>query len=137
MSYPMHSSSKSANQTAEPNSPNSAALEYSANLFKTLANSHRLLILLLLRQKGKLNVRHIQDALNISQPLASQHIKTLKQNGLLTEQRQGKHVYYGLKTAAISNALLNFIQVQALELTSEAETVASLNELITFCCNNV
>jgi ArsR family transcriptional regulator len=60
-----------------------------------LADKTRLTILTLLKEK-ELCVCDIVEALEISQPNASQHLRKLKSAGLVTETRKGQWVYYSL-----------------------------------------
>lgn len=106
-------------------------LKQSAGLFQALSNSYRLQILMQLKQ-GEQDVHHLQQALNISQPLVSQHLKVLKTAGLLSESRQGRHIFYKLKSQKIQKVLLGLFQMQALELSPDLEMMSSLNELMSF-----
>lgn len=66
-----------------------------AQLLKTLANDKRLMILCLLAERehavGELNAE-----LDLSQPALSQHLAVLRQEGLVTTQRDGQSVLYAL-----------------------------------------
>lgn len=126
MKHPQKKPSPKPNQRSLPDA---GALEQSVTLFKSLANPHRLIILLLLN-KGEQDVGHIQKALNISQPLASQHLRALKRCNLLSERRDGKHVFYSLRSKGLNKALMSFIQLQAVEMATETETLSALNEFL-------
>lgn len=106
-------------------------LKQSAGLFQALSSPYRLKILLLLKSK-EMDVHHLQEALEISQPLVSQHLKVLKNCGLLLESKQGRHVFYKLRSSKINKVLMGLFQLQALELTADAELLNSLNEMMTF-----
>ncbi|MGE0200615.1 MAG: ArsR/SmtB family transcription factor [Candidatus Melainabacteria bacterium] len=110
--------------------PEAGLLDRSAGFFRSLANPTRLMILLLLKKRGELSVQNIHQSLNISQPLASQHLKTLKQQGLLEEHRHGKQVMYGLKAALAGNAFLGLLQAQSAELAANSEAINAMNELL-------
>ncbi len=58
----------------------------------------RLACCLLVAKKG-LCVCELVDALKVSQPNASRHLKLMKAAGLVEEQRDGRWVYYRLKDA--------------------------------------
>jgi ArsR family transcriptional regulator, arsenate/arsenite/antimonite-responsive transcriptional repressor len=68
--------------------------EMAENL-KMLSDKTRLTILTLLKER-ELCVCDIVDALEISQPNASQHLRKLKSAGLVNEMRRGQWVYYSL-----------------------------------------
>lgn len=68
-------------------------------LFKSLADESRLLVVLLLLDKGELCVCDLQSALQISQPKMSRHLAELRKQGLLQGDRRGKWVYYRLDNA--------------------------------------
>lgn len=49
----------------------------------------------------ELSVGEIADALSVTQPTVSHHLKILKSAGLVESVRQGKQVYYTLKQERI------------------------------------
>ncbi|MHA2253420.1 MAG: ArsR/SmtB family transcription factor [Candidatus Kariarchaeaceae archaeon] len=65
-------------------------------IFKAYADKNRLKIIWLLASKSKENVTvgEIADYLAVSQPAASQHIKILKNVGLLYPKKKGMYVFY-------------------------------------------
>lgn len=76
------------------------ALAESENLFGALGDRLRLrLACCLLTVKEGLCVCELVDALNVSQPNASRHLKLMKSAGLVEEDRDGRWVYYRLKDA--------------------------------------
>lgn len=70
-------------------------LEYLVEEFKALGDKTRLRILSLLRNR-ELCVCDLTEVLNISQPGVSQHIRKLRQSGLVKERRGGQWTYYSL-----------------------------------------
>jgi DNA-binding transcriptional ArsR family regulator/flavodoxin len=64
--------------------------------FKALGDLTRLQIIYLLSTdtSGKLGVSELAARLKISQPAVSQHLKTLKTEGLVESRRQGLYIYY-------------------------------------------
>lgn len=68
-------------------------------LFTTLAHPLRLRALLLLNQEGELCVCELTHALGVSQPMISRHLAQMRQNGLVSDRRQGLWVYYRLHDA--------------------------------------
>jgi len=67
-----------------------------ARVFKSLGDLTRLQIIYLLATDttGKLGVSDLAARLGISQPAVSQHLKTLKNEGLVESRREGFYIYY-------------------------------------------
>ncbi len=72
-----------------------------AVLFQQLSDSTRLKILWLLTH-AEICVYDIAETLEMSAPAVSHHLRSLRQLGLITFRRIGKHVFYSL--AATENA---------------------------------
>ncbi|RXZ83196.1 ArsR family transcriptional regulator [Paenibacillaceae bacterium] len=66
-----------------------------ADVLKLLGDRNRLTIIALLQVK-ELCVCEIVDILKTSQPNISQHIRKLRDGGLIKESRRGQWVYYSL-----------------------------------------
>ncbi len=64
------------------------------NLLRTVADSTRLRLLLLLDQE-EVSVAELQDILGMGQSRISTHLAQLKRAGLVDDRRSGKNVYYG------------------------------------------
>lgn len=62
--------------------------------FNALGETNRCLIFRALLKNGAVRVGDLARVVNISDPLASQHLKILLQAELVTKQRDGKNVYY-------------------------------------------
>ena len=67
-----------------------------ADAFKALSDLNRLRILYLLAtdKTGMLGVSDLAAQLGISQPAVSQHLKVLKQDGIVESERSGFHVFF-------------------------------------------
>lgn len=72
-----------------------ADLAAAAQLFKVLGSEPRLAILRHIADEA-CAVGHIAEVTSLSQPLVSQHLRTLRQAGLVTATRSGKEVLYEL-----------------------------------------
>lgn len=70
-------------------------LAEAAELFKVLGNASRLAILRLIGDASS-TVGSLVEATGMSQPLVSQHLRTLRQAGLVTATRTGKEIDYRL-----------------------------------------
>lgn len=74
-----------------------AAVKDYAALFKTLGDETRLEIVgLLAAAGGALCVCEIEPRFDLSQPTISHHLRLLREAGLVTSERRGTWVYYGL-----------------------------------------
>lgn len=65
----------------------------SADLFKILAHPARLAILVILRD-GEQCVCHVEAMLKLRQAYISQHLKVLKDAGIVSDRRDGWNMYY-------------------------------------------
>ncbi len=65
---------------------------------KSIGNEHRYRMLQAL-VKGPRTVSELVELIGLSQPAISQHLKTLKESELVTDERNGQEVYYSLNTA--------------------------------------
>lgn len=70
-------------------------LEAAAELLRALANVHRLAIVHELGF-GTRCVHELVDALGISQPLVSQHLRVLRSTHLVRTERRGREIAYSL-----------------------------------------
>jgi ArsR family transcriptional regulator, zinc-responsive transcriptional repressor len=72
-----------------------SAFAAAAALLRTLGNEHRLAIVLLIRDAPRC-VHELVDALSLSQPLVSQHLRVLRSSGLVQGERRGREIAYSL-----------------------------------------
>lgn len=70
-------------------------LDMHARVCKTLANPLRLALLNALRD-GERSVGDLARAVGSTQPLVSQHLAVLRNEGLLHNRRNGNEVYYSI-----------------------------------------
>ncbi len=73
-------------------------------MLKVLANEDRLLILCQLSQGAK-NVGELEKLLGIHQPTLSQQLTVLREEKLVTSERNGKYIYYSLASAEASKIM--------------------------------
>ena len=66
-------------------------------LMKVLANPDRLMILCQL-SRGEMRVGDIETLLGIVQPTLSQQLTVLREDGLVSTRREGKNIYYRVKS---------------------------------------
>lgn len=89
-------------------------LDRAAELFKVLGNESRLWLVRLLGNE-QLNVGALTELTGMSQPLVSQHLKTLRQAGLVRAIRQGKAVTYVLADEHVTHIVADaLVHVQEL-----------------------
>jgi ArsR family transcriptional regulator len=73
-----------------------------ADIFKALSDATRLKIIKLILAKGNnLCVGMIAHKLGISQPAVSQHLKVLKNTGVVEAHRMGFHMHYNVIDKAV------------------------------------
>jgi ArsR family transcriptional regulator len=78
-----------------------------ADTLKVLADVNRLRIMCLLFS-GEKCVCEIEEGLDISQPLASHHLKVLLESGLVHVRREGTWSFYALDRASIERLNASF-----------------------------
>ncbi|MDI3327861.1 MAG: metalloregulator ArsR/SmtB family transcription factor, partial [Alicyclobacillaceae bacterium] len=71
-----------------------------AEVYKALADKTRLHILALLRG-GEMCVCELVEVLQMTQPAVSQHLRRLKQAGLVKERKTAQWVFYRLDGAGV------------------------------------
>lgn len=67
-------------------------------LMKALSNPDRLLLLCQLTE-GEKRVGELESLLGITQPTLSQQLGVLRDEGLVTTRREGKHIHYQIASA--------------------------------------
>ena len=77
----------------------SNTIKHTAEILKALADETRLKIIKIMAVKGNnLCVGAITKHLKLSQPAVSQHLKVLKNAGIVEPNRQGFHIHYSIVT---------------------------------------
>lgn len=77
------------------------------NLGKGIGNGNRYQILEAL-MRGQRTVGQIVKSVGLKQPAVSQHLRTLKSYGLVTDKRHGQKVYYAINVPYTLGILKNF-----------------------------
>lgn len=72
--------------------------------FKALGNETRRRILHLLRQ-GDRTAGEIADAFTTTKPTISHHLATLREAGLIVDERRGQNISYSLNTSVVEEIL--------------------------------
>ncbi|MFC3772866.1 ArsR/SmtB family transcription factor [Paenibacillus sp. GCM10012303] len=105
------------------------SIEEMADVLKLLGDKNRLTIVALLNEQ-ELCVCEIVDLLQTSQPNISQHMRKLKDGGLVKETKRGQWVYYSLhvQDKPYIAEILNRIPSQKEKIQT---TICEQND----CCN--
>ncbi|HHT9106881.1 MAG TPA: ArsR/SmtB family transcription factor [Candidatus Wujingus californicus] len=74
-----------------------------SEIFKVLAVETRVKIVDLLKSKGPLGVKNIAELVGITPAAVSQHLKILKQSGLVRSERKGYWIPYSIDEEALEN----------------------------------
>lgn len=74
-----------------------------AEIFKVLSVDTRVKIVELLKVNGPLGVKDISGKLGITPPAVSQHLKILKQAGLVRSERNGYWIPYSINEEAMES----------------------------------
>lgn len=80
-------------------------LELAANRLRALAHPMRIAIIELLQEKEKLSVTEIYKKLKIEQAAASHHLNILKGKGILASKRDGKKIFYSLRSKSLHQVI--------------------------------
>lgn len=80
-------------------------LELAASKLRAIAHPMRIAIIDLLNDKPKLSVTEIYSALDIEQASASHHLNILKNKGVLVSKREGKKIFYSLKSVTLTEII--------------------------------
>jgi ArsR family transcriptional regulator len=97
-----------------------------ADLCFALADPTRILILYTLDEQSH-NVTEITNALNITQPTTSRHLKILRERGLVHTERQGTTITYHLTDRRLIDALDLLRSVLRDRLTRRASLIEEID----------
>ena len=89
-------------------------IEELAEIFKALSDATRLRIVKLLSENKYLCVNALTNRLDVTQSAVSQHLRVLRQAGLVEGSRRGSHIHY-----SINKDLLNQYKTKLLEILGE------------------
>jgi len=82
-----------------------------AKCFKALSDSARLRIIAQLAVNAELNVSELVEALEVSQPLISWHLRRLERVDLVTIRRKGRQAYCSLNRVMLHRYLQELAEV--------------------------
>ena len=98
-----------------------------AALFGVLSNPHRVRLIEELREDEK-DVNGLQTALGISHSGVSQHLALLRAHRLVTERREGRHVYYRLSQPKLAQWIVEGLDFIHGELMQEEAIRAAVEQ---------
>ncbi len=85
-------------------------MKIEAEAFKVFSVETRIKIIELLKA-GPLSVNTMADALGVTQSAVSQHLRVLKQAGLVTDERKGYHIFYSLNKASLDRCQQELVKI--------------------------
>ena len=80
-------------------------LDKSAEVMRALAHPLRLTIIDFIDKNKVINVNKIYNTLKLEQSITSQHLKILREAGLVHTRREGKFIFYSLNYEAIDRTI--------------------------------
>ncbi len=80
-------------------------LEAAASKLRAISHPMRIAIMDLSSKGNKMSVTDIHKALNIGQAAASHHLSILKNKGVLVSERDGKNIYYKLRSTILTEII--------------------------------
>ena len=80
-------------------------LEMAASKLRAIAHPMRIAVIDLLNDGNKLSVTEIYKALGIEQASASHHLNILKNKGVLISKREGKKIFYSLRSVTLTEII--------------------------------
>ncbi len=80
-------------------------LEPLSHLLKAIAHPARLAIVDLLSQHDQLHCTQLMDAIGVEQSLLSHHLTTMFDRGILSREKDGKHILYRLADRRMANII--------------------------------
>ena len=79
------------------------------NVFKALSDENRRKIIRLLRKHEEMTAGEISEKFDISKPAISEHLKILKNAGLVFSKKRGQYVEYSLNSSIFEEILEFFL----------------------------
>ena len=129
----MQITEQTESKAADPTTADLAPLfRAHAEMCKALANEHRLAIMYTLSHQGERCVGDLAEDVGISVHLVSQHLRMLKERGLVQSRKEAQTVYYSITNekliqacTLIREALLEQHEARGVSLTA-AELPAAM-----------
>lgn len=84
---------------------NHEKLELSSEILRAIAHPLRLKILEFIDQNDMINVNKIYNTLKLEQSITSQHLRILRNAGLVNTERDGKYIHYSIDYGKVKHAV--------------------------------
>ncbi len=81
-------------------------LEISSEYLRALAHPLRMRILAFIDRHAAVNVNKIYNTLQLEQSITSQHLKILREVGIVQTERDGKYILYKVDYARLGESIL-------------------------------
>lgn len=81
---------------------NSDNLSAAAETMRALAHPLRMKILGFIDKHGVINVNKIYNTLKLEQSITSQHLRILREAGIVESKRDGKFIFYSVRVKKVS-----------------------------------
>jgi len=88
-------------------------LERASEILRALAHTLRMRILAFIDKHGSIHVNKIYNTLKLEQSITSQHLRILRQAGLVHTRRDGKFIFYSInyeKMGESVDAIRNYLE---------------------------
>ncbi len=80
-------------------------LQESSELLRALTHPLRMQILEFIDQNEQINVNKIYNTLNLEQSITSQHLRILRNAGIVETKRDGKFIYYSINYTKVGDTV--------------------------------
>ncbi len=80
-------------------------LQIASETLRALCHPLRMAILEFIDQNQEINVNKIYNTLQLEQSITSQHLRILRQAGIVDTEREGKFIYYNIDYKKIEDTL--------------------------------
>lgn len=108
-------------------------LERSANVLKLLGDKTRLTIVGILKQR-ECCVCEFLEVFEMSQPSISQHLRKLKDAGMVKEERRGQWIYYSMNQQSEIYGLIKDILEHVPDQTDKIKMIEKANPTLQCGC---
>ena len=106
----------------------STASKKLAELFGLLSNPNRVRLVEELSHRGEMDVSSLETELGISHSAVSQHLSLLRAHRIVSERRDGRHVYYRLTQYKLAEWVLSGIGFLQKEFDQEVPVMDELEQ---------
>jgi len=108
-------------------------LDRSANILKLLGDKTRLTIVAILKQR-ECCVCEFLEVFEMTQPSISQHLRKLKDAGMVKEERRGQWIYYSLNQQSELYGMIQDILEHVADQTEKIKMIEKSNPTLRCGC---